>query len=140
MSHTAELIAVGTELLLGNIANTDAQMLPRGLSALGINVYYHTVVGTIPDGSAPPWTWPNPGRPHHHHRRAGTHLRRPDQKCPGRVFWPQAGLQRRGRGALPAPFQKIGREMTANNAQQFLCARGGRGVPERLGYRPPAAP
>ena len=30
MSHTAELIAVGTELLLGNIANTDAQMLsPR---------------------------------------------------------------------------------------------------------------
>ena len=25
MSHTAELIAVGTELLLGNIANTDAQ-------------------------------------------------------------------------------------------------------------------
>ena len=24
MSHTAELIAVGTEILLGNIANTDA--------------------------------------------------------------------------------------------------------------------
>ena len=32
MSHTAELIAVGTELLLGNIANTDAQMLSQGLS------------------------------------------------------------------------------------------------------------
>ena len=27
MSHTAEIIAVGTEILLGNIANTDAQML-----------------------------------------------------------------------------------------------------------------
>ena len=49
MSHTAELIAVGTELLLGNIANTDAQMLSQGLSALGINVYYHTVVGDNPD-------------------------------------------------------------------------------------------
>ena len=48
MSHTAELIAVGTELLLGNIANTDAQMLSQGLSALGINVYYHTVVGDNP--------------------------------------------------------------------------------------------
>ena len=48
MSHTAELIAVGTELLLGNIANTDAQMLSRGLSALGINVFYHTVVGDNP--------------------------------------------------------------------------------------------
>ena len=30
MTHTAELIAVGTELLLGNIANTDAQMLSKG--------------------------------------------------------------------------------------------------------------
>ena len=49
MSHTAELIAVGTELLLGNISNTDAQMLSQGLSALGINVYYHTVVGDNPD-------------------------------------------------------------------------------------------
>ena len=48
MAHTAELIAVGTELLLGNIANTDAQMLSKELSALGINVYYHTVVGDNP--------------------------------------------------------------------------------------------
>lgn len=48
MSHTAELIAVGTELLLGNIANTDAQMLSQGLAGLGINVYYHTVVGDNP--------------------------------------------------------------------------------------------
>ena len=48
MPHTAELIAVGTELLLGSIANTDAQMLSRELSALGIHVYYHTVVGDNP--------------------------------------------------------------------------------------------
>ena len=49
MSHTVELIAVGTELLLGNIVNTDAQMLSQGLSALGLNVYYHTVVGDNPE-------------------------------------------------------------------------------------------
>ena len=30
MGHTAELIAVGTELLLGNIANTDAQIFNNG--------------------------------------------------------------------------------------------------------------
>ena len=48
MTHTAELIAVGTELLLGNIANTDAQMISQALSALGIHVYYHTVVGDNP--------------------------------------------------------------------------------------------
>lgn len=49
MSHTAELIAVGTELLLGNIANTNAQFLSRELSTLGINVFYHTVVGDNPE-------------------------------------------------------------------------------------------
>jgi len=48
MSHIVELIAVGTELLLGSIVNSDAQMLSRELSALGLNVYYHTVVGDNP--------------------------------------------------------------------------------------------
>ena len=48
MAHVAELIAVGTELLLGGIVNTDAQMLSRELSALGINVYWHSVVGDNP--------------------------------------------------------------------------------------------
>lgn len=48
MAHTAEIIAVGTELLLGNIANTNAQVLSQNLSALGINVFWHTVVGDNP--------------------------------------------------------------------------------------------
>lgn len=41
----AEIIAVGTELLLGQIVNTNAQYLSRELAALGIDVYYQTVVG-----------------------------------------------------------------------------------------------
>ena len=41
----AELIAVGTEILLGDIVNTDAQVISQGLSELGINVFYQTVVG-----------------------------------------------------------------------------------------------
>ena len=40
-----EILAVGTELLLGNIVNSNAQFLSRELAALGINVLYHTVVG-----------------------------------------------------------------------------------------------
>ena len=48
MAHKTEIIAVGTEILLGNIANTDAQFLSRELSALGIGVYWHTVVGDNP--------------------------------------------------------------------------------------------
>ena len=48
MSHTVEILSVGTELLLGNIVNTDAQILSQGLSELGLNVYWHTVVGDNP--------------------------------------------------------------------------------------------
>ena len=48
MSHTVEILSVGTELILGNIANTDAPTLSQGLSELGLNVYYHTVVGDNP--------------------------------------------------------------------------------------------
>lgn len=45
----AEIIAVGTELLLGQIANTNAQFLSEQLAEIGVNVYYHTVVGDNPD-------------------------------------------------------------------------------------------
>lgn len=48
MSHTVEIISVGTELLLGNVVNSDAQMLSQKLSELGLNVFYHTVVGDNP--------------------------------------------------------------------------------------------
>lgn len=41
----AEIIGVGTELLLGQIVNTNAQYLSRKLSEIGINVFFHTVVG-----------------------------------------------------------------------------------------------
>lgn len=40
-----ELISVGTEILLGDIVNTDAQFLSRELAALGIDVLYTDVVG-----------------------------------------------------------------------------------------------
>lgn len=40
-----EIIAVGTELLLGQITNTNARFLSEQLAKIGIDVYYHTVVG-----------------------------------------------------------------------------------------------
>ena len=71
MSHTVEILSVGTELLLGNIVNLDAQILSQGLSALGLNVYWHTVVGDNPQrareavaagliSSSPPGGWAPP--------------------------------------------------------------------------------
>ena len=44
----AEILSVGTELLLGHTTNTDARDLSEMLSELGINVFWHTVVGDNP--------------------------------------------------------------------------------------------
>ena len=45
----AEILSVGTELLMGQIANTDAQYISRRLSELGVTLYRHTTVGDNPD-------------------------------------------------------------------------------------------
>jgi nicotinamide-nucleotide amidase len=45
MIMTVELISVGTELLLGDIINTNAAYLSRQCAALGLSCYYQTVVG-----------------------------------------------------------------------------------------------
>ena len=45
----AEIIAVGTELLLGDVVNTNAAEIARMLAELGIGVYYQTVVGDNPE-------------------------------------------------------------------------------------------
>lgn len=41
----AEIIAIGTELLLGNILNTNAQYLSQELALLGYDMYHQSVVG-----------------------------------------------------------------------------------------------
>ncbi|MFC7320515.1 competence/damage-inducible protein A [Halobacillus campisalis] len=40
-----EIIAVGTELLLGQIANSNAQWISKELAHYGASVYFHSVVG-----------------------------------------------------------------------------------------------
>lgn len=47
-AYRVEIIAVGTELLLGNVANTDAQFLSEMLASVGVDVLYHTAVGDNP--------------------------------------------------------------------------------------------
>ena len=47
--RTAEILCVGTELLLGDIVNTNAAFLSRRLASLGISVYHQTVVGDHPE-------------------------------------------------------------------------------------------
>ncbi|MBE5769076.1 MAG: competence/damage-inducible protein A [Clostridiales bacterium] len=44
----AEILCIGTELLMGQVLNTNAQFLSRRLSALGVSQYHQTVVGDNP--------------------------------------------------------------------------------------------
>lgn len=41
----AEIIAVGTELLMGQVINTNAAEIARMLADIGVGVYHHSVVG-----------------------------------------------------------------------------------------------
>lgn len=44
----AEILCIGTELLHGDIANTNAQYISKRLAEIGIDVHYHSVVGDNP--------------------------------------------------------------------------------------------
>ncbi len=125
MSHTVEILSVGTELLLGNIVNSDAQALSRELSGLGLNVLYHSVVGD------------NPGR-----LKAAVELARSRAdvlittgglgptcddltkqtlaQCFGRqlIYHPECAE------GIQCYFHRMGKEMTENNLQQAYLPEG----------------
>ena len=46
--RNAEILCVGTELLLGEVINTNAAYISRELAKLGISVYHTSVVGDNP--------------------------------------------------------------------------------------------
>lgn len=49
MLKKVEVLSVGTELLMGQIANTNAQYISRRLPEVGLGVFYHSVVGDNPE-------------------------------------------------------------------------------------------
>lgn len=121
----AELIAVGTEILLGDIVNTDAQIISQGLSELGINVFYQTVVGD------------NPDRLRHviavAKERAdivittgglGPTLDDLTKETLAAVFGKKMELHQGSYERLTSFFTAIGREMTPNNVKQAWLPEG----------------
>lgn len=121
----AELIAVGTEILLGDIVNTDAQVISRGLSELGIDVFYQTVVGD------------NPDRLERVIREAadradiiittgglGPTLDDLTKETLARVFGKEMELHKPSLDRIRTFFDRIGREMTPNNEKQAWLPHG----------------
>lgn len=115
----AELIAVGTEILLGDIVNTDAQVISQGLSELGIDVYYQTVVG---DNAERLEQVIQQAR-----QRAdiiittgglGPTLDDLTKETLAKVFQKKMQLDERALSHIRQFFDEIGREMTPNNEKQ----------------------
>ena len=46
---SAEILCIGTEILIGDIVNTNAAYIAKELASLGINVYHQSVVGDNPE-------------------------------------------------------------------------------------------
>ena len=136
----AEIIAVGTEILLGDIVNTDAQVISLGLDELGIDVYYQTVVGDNPE-----------------RLRAVLDIARErsdliittgglgptlddlTRETIADAFGKELVLHQPSLRRITAFFDRIGREMTPNNIKQAMLPAGCTVLPNDWGTAPGCA-
>ncbi|NLV42055.1 MAG: CinA family nicotinamide mononucleotide deamidase-related protein [Candidatus Hydrogenedentes bacterium] len=133
----AELVMIGTELLLGQIVDTNAAFMAKALAEHGINVYYKTTVGDNPERIASALT---------------IALSRADVVlCSGGLGPTEDDITREcvagvlGRpleyhpeiyAAIEARFAHMGRKITENNKRQAMVPRGGDPVENPHGTAP----
>ena len=55
--RSAEILCIGTELLMGDIINTNAAYLAKELAGLGINLYIKVWWGITPSGCGSRCSW-----------------------------------------------------------------------------------
>lgn len=132
-----ELVFVGTELLLGEILNTNARFLGQQLGAMGLDCYFHVTVG---DNSG---------------RLAGvlrTALNRSDvvitsgglgptlddltREVAAEVAGKPLQLNEAVLEGIQGFFERLGRKMTDNNQRQAMVPEGARVLPNRVGTAP----
>ncbi|MGG1574364.1 competence/damage-inducible protein A [Fictibacillus sp. NRS-1165] len=133
----AEIIAVGSELLLGQIANTNAKFISSELADLGINVFYHSVVGDNP-------------------RRLESVIRTAQSRSDLLIFTGGLGptkddltketiasvlgralvYDQEAMDHIEMYFKRTGRAMTENNRKQALVLEGCEVLPNRHGMAP----
>ena len=137
---TAEILCVGTELLLGDIVNTNAAYLSTKLAELGICVYRHTVVGD------------NPQRLLHALDAAfseadlvitsgglGPTYDDLTKETVSSYFGKTLSMHEPSLTAIRAYFDRIGRVMTKNNEKQAMMPEGAIVFPNRYGTAPSLA-
>ena len=123
--RSAEILCVGTELLLGDIVNTNSAFLSSRLADLGINVYRHTSVGDNPERLK---------------RALLVALEESDmvitsgglgptyddltKETVAEVFGREMELDVESLDRIKAYFEQTGREMTENNRKQAMMPKG----------------
>ena len=133
----AEILSVGTELLMGQIANTDAQFIYRRLGELGVTIYRHSTVGD------------NPARVREALQEA---LSRSDmvittgglgpteddltKEMVAEYFGLEMELHQPSLDALKAFMERFGKKMTPNNLKQAYFPRGCTVMPNACGTAP----
>lgn len=138
--ETAEILCVGTELLLGDIVNTNAAYLSQRLAELGIHVYRHTVVGD------------NPERLLHALEAAfaeadmvimsgglGPTYDDLTKETVASFFGKRLVLHEESLGLIRSYFERTGRVMTKNNEKQAMMPEGATVFPNRYGTAPSLA-
>ena len=134
---TVELISVGTEILLGNIVNTNAAYLAERCALLGLSCYHQSVVGD------------NEERLEEELRRA---LSRSDivilsgglgptkddltKEVTAKVFGRELREDPHTRERIQEYFDRSGRKLTANNWKQALVPEGATVVDNHNGTAP----
>ena len=134
---SAEIICIGTEILLGDILNTNCQYLAQELASLGIPHYYQTVVGD------------NLERIHQVIETATTRADiliftgglgpTPDDlttEAIAKFFNTPLEEKPEIIAAIKAKFASIGRKMTSNNRKQALIPVGAKILPNPTGTAP----
>lgn len=138
--NTAEILCVGTELLLGDIVNTNAAYLSQRLAELGIHVYRHTVVGD------------NPARLSHALELAfaeadlvitsgglGPTYDDLTKETVASYFGRKMYMHEPSLEAIRGYFAKTGRIMTPNNEKQAMMPEGAIVLPNHYGTAPALA-
>lgn len=133
----AEIIAVGSELLLGQITNTNAAFISARLAEVGIDVYYQTVVGDNPKRLEEAITIAQ-NRVDLIIFSGGLGPTKDDltKETIAKILGAELEIDQSALSSIEAYFKRTGRTMTENNKKQALVLSGSTVLTNNHGMAP----
>ena len=133
----AEIVAIGTEILMGQILDTDAQYLSRRLQSLGISVYYHQAVGDNPQRMRDTIALAL-SRSDIVITTGGLGPTQDDisKEIAAQLLGLEVQFDEDSWQAIRGYFDRLGRECPENNRRQAMFAKGARILPNSCGTAP----